>query len=316
MRAEAEAADRRIAEAGAAAAAALLDGFDDRSEPPPAPGRAAGDGSSPTGRSLHAARSGVALEASKSVFCASTKAKNTICCSFRAFCVCRKVEIPEGNKPKMDVFVIANQKGGVGKSTVAANLAVAAEAAGKGPAVLIDTDPQGTLSAWWNARKSETPAFSPTTIEELPGKLRDLEAAGYAVAVIDTPPAITKAIRTVVATAHLVVIPVRPSPHDLRAVGSTVELVQGTGKPFVFALTQAKPNTRLTVSGVASLSAHGVVAPAIIHDRVDYAGSMIDGRTVQETDPKGRSAVEMTELWKFVQARIAKSTKAQKVANR
>jgi chromosome partitioning protein len=216
----------------------------------------------------------------------------------------------------MDVFVIANQKGGVGKSTIAANLAVAAEAGGKGPAVLIDTDPQGTLSAWWNARESETPAFSPTTIEELPGKLRDLEAAGYAVAVIDTPPAITKAIRTVVATAHLVVIPVRPSPHDLRAVGSTVELVQGTGKPFVFALTQAKANTRLTVSGVASLSAHGVVAPAIIHDRVDYAGSMIDGRTVQETDPKGRSAVEMAELWKFVQARIAKSTKARKVAKR
>jgi chromosome partitioning protein len=81
----------------------------------------------------------------------------------------------------MDVFVIANQKGGVGKSTIAANLAVAAEAAGKGPAVLIDTDPQGPLSAWWNARESETPAFSTTTIEKLPGKLRDLEAAGYAV---------------------------------------------------------------------------------------------------------------------------------------
>ncbi|HZY58644.1 MAG TPA: ParA family protein [Candidatus Binataceae bacterium] len=216
----------------------------------------------------------------------------------------------------MDVFVIANQKGGVGKSTIAANLAVAAETAGKGPAVLIDTDPQGTLSAWWNVRESKMPAFSPTTIEELPEKLRDLEAAGYSVAVIDTPPAITEAIRTVVAKAHLVVIPVRPSPHDLRAVGSTVELVQSEGKPFVFALTQAKANTRLTVSGVASLSAHGMVAPAIIHDRVDYAGSMIDGRTVQETDPKGRRAVEMTELWKFVQARIAKSTKARKVENR
>jgi chromosome partitioning protein len=211
----------------------------------------------------------------------------------------------------MDVFVIANQKGGVGKSTIAANIAVVAEAAGKGPAVLIDTDPQGTLSAWWNAREAETPAFSPTTIEELPEKLRALEAAGYAVAIIDTPPAITEAIRAVLATANLVVIPVRPSPHDLRAVGSTVELVRETGKSFVFAMTQAKPNARLTVTGVAALSAHGVVAPAIIHDRVDYAGSMIDGRTVQETDPKGRSAAEMTELWNFVQERIAKSTKAR-----
>ena len=54
------------------------------------------------------------------------------------------------------------------------------------------------------------------------------------------------------------------------------------------------------------------VAPAIVHDRVDYAGSMIDGRTVQETDPKGRSAAEMAELWDFVKAQMAKSTKARK----
>jgi chromosome partitioning protein len=154
------------------------------------------------------------------------------------------------------------------------------------------------------------------TIEELPEKLSALKAAGFAVAIIDTPPAITEAIRAVLITANLVVIPVRPSPHDLRAVGSTVVLVQETGKRFVFVLTQAKPNTRLTVSGIAALSEHGVVAPAVIHDRVDYAGSMIDGRTVQETDPNGRSAAEMRELWKFVYARITKSTKARKAADR
>ena len=106
-------------------------------------------------------------------------------------------------------------------------------------------------------------------------------------------------------------IPTRPSPHDLRAVGSTVELVQAAGKPFVFAVTQAKPNARLTVQAIAALSEHGAVAPAIVHDRVDYAGSMIDGRTVQETDSKGRGAEEMAELWRFVKARMAKSTKAR-----
>ena len=87
--------------------------------------------------------------------------------------------------------------------------------------------------------------------------------------------------------------------------------MQAAGKPFVFAVTQAKPNARLTVQAVAALSEHGVVAPSIIHDRVDYAGSMIDGRTVQETDPKGRSAAEMAELWRFIKAQIAKSTKAR-----
>lgn len=211
----------------------------------------------------------------------------------------------------MDVIVLASQKGGAGKTTLAAHLAVAAESAGHGPAVLIDTDPQGSLSAWWNVRKAETPVLAPTTIAELPEKLGLLAAAGYGVAVIDTPPAITDAIAAVVACGDLVLIPTRPSPHDLRAVGSTVALVQGTGKPFVFAVTQAKPNTRLTVQAMAALSEHGTVASAVVHDRVDYAGSMIDGRTVQELDPKGRSAAEMAELWAFVKAQMAKSTKAR-----
>jgi chromosome partitioning protein len=212
----------------------------------------------------------------------------------------------------MHVIVLASQKGGVGKTTLAAHIAIAAEAAGDGLAVLIDADPQGSLSAWWNVREADTPALAPTTIAELPAKLAALSRAGYALAVVDTPPAITEAIGAVVRSADLVVIPTRPSPHDLRAVGSTVELVQSAGKPFVFAVTQAKPNARLTVQAVAALSEHGVVAPAIVHDRVDYAGSMIDGRTVQETDGKGRSAGEMAALWRFIKARITKSTKARK----
>jgi chromosome partitioning protein len=214
----------------------------------------------------------------------------------------------------MYVIVLANQKGGVGKTTLAAHLAIAAEAAGDGPAVLIDTDSQGSLSAWWNSRKAETPVLAPMAIAELPEKLELLARAGYAVAVIDTPPAITEAIAAVLVSADLVLIPIRPSPHDLRAVGSTVTLVQGAGKPFVFAVTQAKPNTRLTVQAMAALSEHGKVAPAIVHDRVDYAGSMIDGRTVQEINPKGRSAMEMAELWVFVKAQMPDSTKAQKRA--
>jgi len=211
----------------------------------------------------------------------------------------------------MHVLVLASQKGGAGKTTLAAHLGVAAEAAGDGPVVLIDTDPQGSLSAWWNVREAGTPALAPTTITELPQKLSALAEAGYQVAVVDTPPAITEAIGAVVRSAELVLIPTRPSPHDLRAVGSTVELVQDAGKPFVFAVTQAKPNARLTVQAVAALSEHGAVAPAIVHDRVDYAGSMIDGRTVQETDNKSRSSMEMTELWGFVKARMKKSTKAR-----
>jgi chromosome partitioning protein len=213
----------------------------------------------------------------------------------------------------MQVIVFASQKGGVGKTTLTANLGVAAEIAGDGPAVLIDTDPQGSLAAWWNAREAQTPALAPTTLNDLAEKLQALGEAGYRYALVDTPPAITDAIRAVVRRADFVVIPVKASPHDLRAVGRTVEIVQQEGKPFAFVVTQAKSNALLTIQAMAALSEHGVVSPAVVHDRVDYAASMTDGRTVLETDNRGRSASETADLWEFVKGRMNESTKARKV---
>ncbi len=212
----------------------------------------------------------------------------------------------------MKTLVLASQKGGAGKTTLAAHLAVAAELAGAGPAVLIDTDPQGSLSAWWNSREANAPALAEAKLAELPAKLAALAEAGFKLAVIDTPPAITAAIRDVVKLADLVLIPTRPSPHDLRAVGSTVDIAQEAARPFAFAVTQAKANARLTVQAVAALSAHGAVAPAIVHDRVDYAASMVDGRTVQEADAKSRSAEEIAQLLSFVLERMHESKKPRK----
>lgn len=212
----------------------------------------------------------------------------------------------------MKTLVLASQKGGAGKTTLAAHLAVAAELAGAGPAVLIDTDPQGSLSAWWNSREANAPALAEAKLAELPAKLAALAEAGFKLAVIDTPPAITAAIRDVVKLADLVLIPTRPSPHDLRAVGSTVDIAQEAARPFAFAVTQAKANARLTVQAVAALSAHGAVAPAIVHDRVDYAASMVDGRTVQEADAKSRSAEEIAQLLTFVLERMHESKKPRK----
>ena len=214
----------------------------------------------------------------------------------------------------MKTIVLANQKGGVGKTTLTAHLAVAAQRAGDGACVLIDTDPQASLAAWWNGRQAETPVFAPVALKELTGKLEALKQAGYAYVFIDTPPALTDAIRAVVIQADFVLIPARPSPHDLRAVGGIVNLALTAQRPFAFAVTQAKPNSRLTVQAMAALSEYGAVAPAIIHDRVDYAASMIDGRTVLEVDPKGRSAAEVIELWQFIKARINDSTKSRKKA--
>lgn len=212
----------------------------------------------------------------------------------------------------MKVIVLASQKGGAGKTTLSAHLAVAAEAAGDGPTVLIDTDPQESLADWWNERQAETPAFAASPVAALAGHLETLKAAGFKVAIIDTPPAMTASIKAVVAVADLVLIPVRPSPHDLRAVGKTVDLVEEAGRPFIFVVTQAKGTARLTGQAGAALSAHGPVIPTFIGDRVDYASSMIDGRTAGELAPRGPSAAEVTRLWEQIKDQFGSKPKPKK----
>src|SRR3954470_10241529 len=116
----------------------------------------------------------------------------------------------------MIVIAVASQKGGSGKTTLSGHLAVEAEKAGAGPVALIDTDPQGSLSHWWNARAVRSPQFAKVGAFELEAALNHLARTGTRLAIIDTPPAISDAITFVVAHADLVIVPTRPSPHDLR----------------------------------------------------------------------------------------------------
>lgn len=207
----------------------------------------------------------------------------------------------------MRVLAMASQKGGSGKTTLSGHLAVQAQLSGAGPVVLIDIDPQGSLSDWWNEREDEYPAFAQTTIGRLAADLEVLRQQGFRLAVIDTPPAITMAIQSVIQVAELIVIPTRPSPHDLRAVGATVDLCERAGKPLLFVVNAAAPRARITAEATLALSQHGTVAPVMIHQRTDFAASMIDGRTVMEVDPGGRSAQEIAALWTFVADRLEKN---------
>ena len=207
----------------------------------------------------------------------------------------------------MRVLAMASQKGGSGKTTLSGHLAVQAQLAGAGPVVLIDIDPQGSLSDWWNERSAEFPAFAQTTVARLAADLEVLRQQGFRLAMIDTPPAITMAIQSVIAVAELIVIPTRPSPHDLRAVGATVDLCERAGKPLLFVVNGATPKAKITSEAAVALSQHGTVAPITIHHRTDFAASMIDGRTVMEVDAKGRSAQEVRDLWSYVSDRLEKN---------
>lgn len=207
----------------------------------------------------------------------------------------------------MRVLALASQKGGSGKTTLSGHLAVQAQAAGAGPVAMIDLDPQASLTDWWNERDAELPALAQTNVARLAADLDVLRQQGFKLVVIDTPPAITPAILTVLQVAELVVIPTRPSPHDLRAVGPTVELCERAGKPLLFVVNAATPKARITMEAAVALSQHGTVAPMMLHHRTDFAASMIDGRTVMEVDPAGKSAAEVTALWGYISDRLERN---------
>lgn len=204
----------------------------------------------------------------------------------------------------MFTIVLANQKGGAGKTTLASHLAVQAQTAGVGQVAVIDTDPQGGLAGWWNARASDTPSFVQPVKSGLGSTLLGLARQGFDLVVIDSPPQVTESIRSTVGYANLVVIPVSPSPNDLRAVGATVDLIGATRKPMVFVVNRAHQRARITQDTAIALSQHGTVAPVTVHNRVDFATSMVDGRTAGELDPTGRSAAEVRELWAYILKRL------------
>ncbi len=204
----------------------------------------------------------------------------------------------------MRVLVVASRKGGSGKTTLTAHIAVQAERQGAGPVAVIDMDPQGSLADWWNEREADTPLIVRTSSEMLAGEIARLRESGVGLVVIDTPPAITDTTSGVIANSDLVLIPMRPSPHDLRSVSSTVELVADMGKPMVFVLNGATPRARITNEAIAVLAQHGPLAHGIIHQRVDFAVSMIDGRTVMELPASTRATAEIGQLWGYLERRI------------
>ena len=175
---------------------------------------------------------------------------------------------------------------------------------------MVDTDPQASLGEWWRERRDEAPVLATVKFDALDANLAELRGCGTAVAIIDTPPALASSIERVIAVSDLVLIPARPSPHDLRAVAAMVAMASGAGKPILFVVNGAAPRANITAEAVAALSEHGRDAPVIFYQRTDYAASMIDGRTVMETSPSGRSAREVAELWKYVYTQLRKQAAA------
>jgi len=210
----------------------------------------------------------------------------------------------------MKTVVIANQKGGVGKSTLTGHLSVAAAVDTRGIVAIMDTDPQGSMVDWWNARDGRGVEFVVADVPNLKEQLNQLRAAGVELVIIDTPPAITETVRAVIACADAVLIPTRPSPHDLRAIPKTVELVEAAGLRPIFVINGAAHRARITAEAAIALSKFGEICDVVLHHRTDFASAMTDGGTVQELNNDSKSAAELTKLWKYIKKHLASTKEA------
>lgn len=204
----------------------------------------------------------------------------------------------------MQTLVWNSQKGGSGKTSLCAHVAVEAENSGDSPVYLIDTDPQGTLSTWHEGRQAETPHRVEVPLDGIRAALETLAGRQAAYCMIDTAPTRADENAELFRLADLVLVPVRPSPSDLWAVAATVKLLKEIGTPFLFVVNQAVMSANITTQAVAALSHHGPVAQTIIATRVPYAAAMTDGHTAPELGGKGPrdAATEIAGLWMNIKA--------------
>lgn len=200
------------------------------------------------------------------------------------------------------VVALVSTKGGVGKTTLSGHIAVEAERSGVGPVALIDMDPQGSLAHWWNARERSTPLFVESAHGRIGPDLVRLGELGIALTIIDTPPAPFNIIEAAARLSDLIVMPLRAGPHDMRTLPATLSIVEPLGKPVVFVLNGATVGARITNEAVSLLSQYGPLAP-VIHQRVDYAASMVDGRTAMEIKSASPAIGEIRALWAYLQRR-------------
>jgi len=193
-------------------------------------------------------------------------------------------------------FVAA--KGGVGKTTLAASLAAAALAEDPGRKVgIVDLDPQGSLTAWWNEREAEAPALYQVGKGSLQAQKLAPIMNGTSLLLLDCPPGFASIHEEAMRAGDLAIIPTAASALDLAAVASTVEMAERLGVPYLVALNRAVFNSRLAGQAVAALRQRGAFVLPPVHQRVAIAEAMASGRAVVETEPGSRAAQEVMALW-------------------
>jgi chromosome partitioning protein len=208
----------------------------------------------------------------------------------------------------MKKLALIAQKGGVGKTTMAVNLAVAAGV----KAVLFDLDQQESAVIWADRREAEEPHVEFLTERRLPDGLKAAEQSGFGLAVIDTPPAAGPQAFTAAQAADLVLVPCRPSLIDLDAIRRTAQLIKSAGISAYVVFNAAPPGaTTLLDDARALVAATGLaVAPVVVRERSAFRAAWPLGKAVVEIEPRGKAAQEIVALIDWVCAEMHMCTPA------
>jgi chromosome partitioning protein len=195
-------------------------------------------------------------------------------------------------------ITVAQQKGGAGKTTIVANLAVAW--AGQGLRVaIVDIDPQGSLTRWYAARSDALTDPGMTHVQITGWRTqREVErlVATHDVVVIDSPPHAETEAKIAVRAASLVLVPVQPSPMDLWATAPTLALAKAEGRAALLVVNRVPSRTRLADALTGAIERLGVpVAATQLGNRTGYAAAMLEGLGVTEVG-RNKAAQEITAL--------------------
>lgn len=195
------------------------------------------------------------------------------------------------------VVSVVSLKGGTGKSTLAAN--VAAVLAARVPVTLVDTDPQGSLTAWMGDQLPVVRTFDT-------GKLRAMLAGDWGgVAVVDARPGDLPLARMLVEVSALVLVPVRPGALDLQGAAPVLEEIQRAGVAALAVVTQADARTGDADTLREALARWGVpVARAVLHSRVAHPRAVVARCGVCEYAPSSRAAAEVAALAREIRKRL------------